>query len=372
MTRLADEIRYLITQEGPISVARYMELCLSHPRHGYYMTRDPLGTAGDFTTAPEISQMFGELLGLWAASLWDQMGRPSPVRLIELGPGRGTLMADVLRAARALPPFRAALSVHLVEISPVLRQAQQQAMAKAGVMATWHQRIEEVPTDAPALILANEFFDALPIHQFVATADGWRERLVGLDDQAGLTFGLGDVVDLPFPAGAPGDVREVSPAAQQVVASIGARLRQAGGALLAIDYGYAVPQPGDSLQAMRHHAYADVLAEPGAADLTAHVDFTALGLAGRKAGLSVWPLLTQGCLLLRLGLEARSAALAATLAAAAPQRIGEIEAARRRLSGMAEGEMGGLFKALCLTAPGLDAPPAFEHSDPAIARLAHV
>lgn len=189
MNPLAQDLARLIRDEGPISVSRYMALCLGHPRHGYYMKQDPFGADGDFTTAPEISQIFGELIGLWAASVWQAMGAPTSLRLIELGPGRGTLMQDMLRAARALPGFHAALSVHLVETSPVLRERQGKTLAASGVTPQWHERIDQA-LEGPVIVVANEFLDALPLDQFVRTPEGWRERLVGLDGEGLLAFGL--------------------------------------------------------------------------------------------------------------------------------------------------------------------------------------
>src|SRR5690349_8136048 len=187
MTPLEVEFRAMIETDGPMPVARYMALCAAHPRHGYYMTRDPFGRRGDFVTAPEISQIFGELIGLWAATVWQTMGAPDPVRLVELGPGRGTLMADALRAIKIVPAFRRATRVHLVELSPVLRERQQQTLAASGVPCAWHGDLGDVP-DGPAIVIANEFFDALPVHQAVMTPDGWHERMVGLNGK--LMFGL--------------------------------------------------------------------------------------------------------------------------------------------------------------------------------------
>ncbi len=363
-TPLARLIREIIVTDGPVSVARFMDLCLGHPSHGYYMTRDPFGVSGDFTTAPEISQMFGELLGLWVAGLWQQMGCPEQVALVELGPGRGTLMADALRAARALPPFRAALACHLVEMSPVLQQAQHQRLAGSGVPTQWHRSIDRLPDDRPLIVIANEFFDALPVHQFVRQGGAWHERQIGLDAAGRFCFGLaGAAADVRLPDGQESDVRELCPQGATIVDALGRRLAAQGGALLAIDYGYARPAAGDTVQALRRHRSEDMLARPGEADLTAHVDFSALAAAGRRAGLLSWPLLTQGALLIRLGLGERAAALAAS----APGRADEIEAACHRLAG--PDAMGHLFKALCLTAPGMPAPPAFDTVDPAVAPL---
>jgi SAM-dependent MidA family methyltransferase len=338
---LHDIIAAETAANGPMSVARYMSLCLGHPRHGYYTTRDPLGRAGDFTTAPEISQMFGELLGLWAAQVWLGMGRPSPIRLVELGPGRGTLMADALRAAGKVG-FAGAADLWLVETSPVLRAAQAVNLPEAH----WAERFGDVP-DGPAIIIANEFFDALPIRQFVRTEGAWRERQVGLSGGR-LVWGLG-----PAPAGLPtgapeGSVLETCAPAEAIAGQIGARLAASGGAALIVDYGTLPPATGggDTLQAVAGHAVADPLEAPGTADLTAHVDFGALARALAGAGARVASLLTQGALLSALGLDARAAALAR----ARPGRAHEIETQRRRLT--APDQMGTLFKALAATGPG--------------------
>ncbi|MDX7951153.1 SAM-dependent methyltransferase [Lichenihabitans sp. Uapishka_5] len=363
MTALLEEIRALIATDGPISVERYMALALGHPRHGYYRTRDPLGAAGDFTTAPEISQMFGELLGLWAVTVWQAMGSPAPVCLVELGPGRGTLMADALRAARALPAFRTALDLHMVETSPVLRQAQQQALASVEATATWHDDIGTLPP-GPALMLANEFFDALPIRQFVRTDTGVHERLVGLGADGRLAFGLSPdplTRQSRWPVPAPGatGVFEVSLAGEAIVRSLATRLVAQGGALLAIDYGSVTSGPGDTLQAVRRHGFVDPLAEPGEADITAHVDFAALGRAAADCGARVHGPVTQGALLLGLGLAERTAALSR---ARDPAQAATLSAAAERLAGPEPG-MGHLFKAIAVTGPDLTAVPGFTPED---------
>ena len=290
MTPLTRILGTRIKLGGPITIAEYMAEALGHPEHGYYRRRDPLGAAGDFTTAPEIGQAFGELLGLWCADCWEQMGRPRPVRLVELGPGRGTLMADALRAATVMPGFRQAIDLHLVETSPTLRARQRQALGDAA--PAWHDRFETVPA-GPMLLIANEFFDALPVHQFQATAAGWRERLVALE--AGGDGFRPALASAPSPAAAliapnldpaglpPGSVVEVAPAGIALAGAIGARLTADGGATVIIDYGHAASAAGDTLQAVRGHRRHPVLAEPGAADLTAHVDFAALATPRREA-----------------------------------------------------------------------------------------
>jgi len=352
MTPLAAALIRRIAAAGPIGVADYMAECLLHPEHGYYTTRDPLGAAGDFTTAPEISQMFGECLGLALAQAWLDQGAPGRVVLAELGPGRGTLMADVLRSARAVPGFRAALSVHLVEASPVLRARQAATLADAA--PTWHDRIEDLP-EGPLFLLANEFFDALPIRQFLRDTAGWRERQVGLVDGK-LAFGL----SAPAPLAAlahrladtrPGDMVETCPAAAPVAAEIGRRIAAHGGAALVVDYG-GWHSLGDTLQAVRGHAPEDVLANPGAADLTAHVDFEALARAAAPARSTA--MVTQGVLLERLGITARAQALAARLGGAA---LESHVAAHRRLTH--PDEMGSVFKAISFHPETTPPPPGF-------------
>ena len=283
MSALKREIVETIAHDGPMTLERFMSLCLTHPRYGYYMTRDPFGAGGDFVTAPEISQMFGELLGVWVTEAWRAAGAPTEARLVELGPGRGTLMSDVLRVTPIAPNFFSAVSVHLVETSPVLRETQRQTLARAAKPAQWHLDFAETPP-GPAFILANEFFDALPVRHFVKTAGGWREQLVGLDAQGELAFGLSDQIEptLNVPA-REGSIIEVSAASQKLIGDIAARLVADGGALLLIDYGYEQTSLGESLQAVSRHAYVDPLAAPGDADLTAHVDFAALARAAPRA-----------------------------------------------------------------------------------------
>lgn len=355
-TPLAAELQRLIRLEGPIPLSRFMAEALGHPRHGYYINRDPLGTAGDFTTAPEISQMFGELVGLWCADVWQRIGAPAPLRLVEFGPGRGTLMADALRAAAVLPGFVEAVTIHLIETSLALRQRQQATLT--GRALHWHATIDEVPT-GPALVVANEFFDALPVRQFQRAEAGWHERLVAASGD-GFAFTLGPdplpPTALPpaFAAAAVGDIAELAPAREAVMQQLAERLVADGGAALVIDYGHAQSRPGDSLQAVRDHAFAPVLAAPGEADLTAHVDFQALAAVAAAAGAGVHGPCPQGRFLKRLGIDARAAGLKAK--ATARQRD-DIDAAVARLTGAAE--MGGLFKVLAVTGPDVPTPAGF-------------
>jgi SAM-dependent MidA family methyltransferase len=342
---LHDRIRH----EGPVTVERYMDLCLRH----YYATRDPFGPDGDFVTAPEISQMFGELIGLFAVAVWQSMGGPAPVRLVELGPGRGTLMADALRAARLAPGFLEAASVHLVETSPVLRERQRQNLAGSGPAISWHAGVEEIPP-GPALVIANEFLDALPVRQFVATERGWCERLVGLENDA-LTFGLRPEPERSLdPPRRLGDVLEVPAAAIDVTGVLSERVVREGGAALLIDYGYWGPAFGDSLQAVKNHAFAHPLAEPGEADLTTHVDFRRVAETAAAKGAFVHGADTQRDFLAALGIEQRAAALSGR---ASPPQADQIGSALGRLTGSGPQGMGELFKVLCISHPSMASVP---------------
>jgi len=323
---MAGEIRALIERDGPITVAEFMRLTVER----YYARGDPLGVRGDFITAPEISQVFGELLGLWCAETWRQIGAPDRIALVELGPGRGTLMRDALRAAASVPKFRPQL--HLVETSPALRALQND------LAATWHDTLATVP-ETPALFIANEFFDALPVHQFVDGA----ERRVGIE--------AGKLVFLPAQGG---EFVERSPEREAVTAEMARRIVAHGGASLIVDYGYA-QGGGDTLQALRGHRRRDVLDEPGSADLTAHVDFAALMRAAEGAGARCWGPITQRDFLSRLGIEARAARL---IEKAAPDQAILIRSGCRRL--IDPGEMGNLFKVLAITRKHSPAPPGFE------------
>jgi NADH dehydrogenase [ubiquinone] 1 alpha subcomplex assembly factor 7 len=357
-TPLLGELRRLIAVEGPITIERYMALCLGHPVHGYYRTRDPLGAAGDFTTAPEISQIFGELLGLWTAEVWHGLGRPASFRLVEFGPGRGTLMADALRALRAAAPCcLAAADLHLVETSPVLRAAQARALAGAAPTAvtpaaaipTWHDGIDTLP-GGPAIILANEFFDALPVRQYQRTDRGWCERRVGLSAEDALAFGLSpDPTPEITAQGAPGAILTLPAVALDLTRRLAGRLAREGGALLAIDYGDLYGGTADTLQAVAHHRFADPLAAPGETDLTAQVDFGALARAAAGAGAVVHGPVPQADFLLALGLAQRTERLAAR---ASPAQAAAVRAGAERLIDRTTRGMGNLFKVMALTGPG--------------------
>ncbi|NVN87868.1 MAG: class I SAM-dependent methyltransferase [Rhodopseudomonas sp.] len=352
---LKTAIARLIKSAGPMPVWRYMQLCLTHPEHGYYVSRDPLGREGDFTTAPEVSQMFGELLGLWAASVWKAMDEPAALRLIEIGPGRGTMMADALRALRVLPPLYQSLSVHLVEINPVLRDKQKATLS--GVRSVhWHDSLDDVP-DGPSIILANEYFDVLPIHQAVKRENGWHERVVEIDGKGNLVFGTAadpiprfEVLLPPLVRMAPqGAVFEWRPDAE--IMAIASRVRDQGGAALIIDYGHTRSDVGDTFQAIARHSFADPLKNPGEADVTAHVDFQALARAAEDVGARVHGPVTQGEFLKRLGIETR----ALTLMAKATHEVSEdIAGALKRLTDSGRGGMGSMFKAIGISDPRIE------------------
>jgi SAM-dependent MidA family methyltransferase len=358
---LLAELAERIARDGPMPVDRFMEACQGHPVYGYYQRPHSIGAAGDFVTAPEISQAFGELIGLWCAVTWESMGRPGPLRLVELGPGRGTLMRDALRAARVLPGFLGAVSVHLVEVSAPLRRLQRAALEGRGPgggpggpfpPVAWHDTVEEVPA-GPAIVVANELLDALPIRQLVHDGRTWCERVVALAPDGRLAFAAGGAIEpeIGMPNEAEGAVAELRPGEDALLAALAAR--GAPVVALFIDYGPAEASLGDTLQAVRGHAYTDPLAEPGTADLTAHVQFAALAAKARVAGLKADGPITQAELLGRLGIVERTA----RLMAANPTRAGEIEAATHRL--MAPAGMGQLFKALAVRSAGLPAPPPF-------------
>ncbi|GGE18255.1 ATP synthase subunit beta [Primorskyibacter flagellatus] len=357
MTPLTDQIRRRIAAEGPITLAEYMRICLLDPAHGYYATRDPFGAAGDFVTAPEISQMFGELIGLALAQSWLDQGSPSPFTLAEAGPGRGTLMADILRATRVVPGFHAAMRIVLIEASPKLRNAQAEKLAD--YTPAWTDKIDDLPR-RPLWFVANEFFDALPIRQFHRHGDGWAEVMVALDDP-GLRLALAAPLPLPelahrLPDTRDGDIVELCPAARPVAATIGQRIATYGGAALLIDYG-GWRSLGDTFQALTAHEPVDPLAAPGLADLTAHVDFEPIALAAAPAVAS--GLTPQGAFLERLGIAARAEALARRLSGTA--RDSHL-AAYRRLT-LPE-EMGTLFQILALTPPGASPVPGMNDPRP--------
>jgi NADH dehydrogenase [ubiquinone] 1 alpha subcomplex assembly factor 7 len=361
MTPLEAEIRRIIAADGPMPVAQFMALALGHPVHGYYVTRDPFGVHGDFTTSPEISQMFGELVGLWAAAAWTAMGRPGRIRMVELGPGRGTLMADALRAVKIVEDFRASLTVDLVETSPALRQRQDQTLRDCGVPLYWHAALADVAEGDPLIVIANEFFDALPAHQAVRAADGWHERMVGIGADGELMLALHPDPIPNFSAMLPPSVAAAPLGAihewrsDALVTELAGRIVRYGGAALIVDYGYAESACGETLQAVGRHGFAPGLERPGEIDLSAHVDFAALGRAAVRAGARVLGPVSQAAFLRELGIETR----AAMLKTSAPGRAAEIDAALERLTEPGPRGMGELFRVLALADPKLGALPGF-------------
>jgi NADH dehydrogenase [ubiquinone] 1 alpha subcomplex assembly factor 7 len=362
-TLLSVRLKAQIARTGPISLERFMDVCMADATAGYYPSKQPIGAGGDFTTAPEVSQVFGELLGLWAYAVWQSMGSPEQVILAELGPGRGTLMADALRGLRRLPGFTDCAKVALVETSPPLRQAQEEALADSGAYISWHEGIEELPP-GPIIVIANEFIDALPIRQLIWRTGQWHERcvLIGLD--GGFAFCDGpplavenlrrnaELQQLPD-----GSILEIRPAANAVITALAARAKDAPLAALIIDYGHEATGCGDTLQAVSRHKFADPLEQPGNVDLTAHVDFGALKDSAEANGLLAYGPKAQGALLLELGLDARLERLCQD--ATQDERDGLMSATQRLVDPAA---MGVLFKALAITSQGLAPPPAFGNS----------
>jgi len=352
-TRLAREIALT----GPLTVADYVTRCLHDPRGGYYATRPALGEGGDFITAPLVSQMFGELIGLWAAGVWMRLGSPDRVRLVEVGPGDGTLMADALRALRVAPGFLQAAELVLIEPSAPLRAEQARRLADSDLPPRWVSRLEAIERDAPVILIANEVLDCLPARQFVRTEGGWAERKVGVTDDGALTFGLmpitGGFVRPAFEM-RPGEVLEISEQQAAFGRDLGELIAAAGGAALLIDYGRARPQPGDTLQALRRHRKVDPLEDPGEADLTQWADFPTVLEAAVRTGADVTGCVGQGDFLRRLGVEQRAERLSAARPEAAPVIARQLE----RLT--ADDQMGSLFKAAAVFSPRSLALPGFE------------
>jgi len=361
---LAGKIADRIRAEGPLSVAAYMAMTLYDPELGYYATRRPIGADGDFVTAPEISQIFGELVGIWCALMWERIGRPDPVILAELGPGNGVLAGDLLRAARALPEFRRALRLHLIELSPVLRAAQRRYLGTDN--AVWLTRIEDLP-EGPLLIVANEFLDALPIRQLVRGSQHWTERMVTLAAED--RFGFVDGPENPLLAALvpaalrdtspPGTIFEICPSGLALAAALGSRFTRWPGAALLIDYGRTETAAGASLRAVSSHRRADPLASPGTADLSAEVDFAAIAEAVRAVGADAYGPIAQCRFLHHLGAGARLAALSVR---ASPEERERLESGLYRL--LDPQQMGTLFKVMALTSRGLAEPPGFDDPEP--------
>jgi SAM-dependent MidA family methyltransferase len=358
MSPLGQKIARLIEAQGPIPISQFMMLALHDPEHGVYAARDAIGREGDFITAPEISQMFGELIGLWVLETWRQQGCPKRIRLAEFGPGHGTLMKDVLRAARLDANFLAAVDVMLIETSPALTAIQAQTLKTAPVTPRWSEKIGDALNDTPLFLLANEFFDALPIHQYAKTEQGWHERMVVADGGA-LDFALAPMavpgLAIPEDRGPAetGAIFETSPAASALAEEIAAHIAQKGGAALIVDYGHAGTGFGETLQAIARHKAAPLLDAPGTADLSAHVDFAAIAQAAERGGAKAYGPMDQGTFLESLGLAQR----AQQLAKKNPAQAQTVDAAYRRLT--AADQMGKLFKALAILPPAAPAPPGF-------------
>jgi SAM-dependent MidA family methyltransferase len=355
---LAQRIAQMIGMQGPISVSQFMAMALHDPTLGYYATHDPIGAGGDFITAPEISQMFGELLGLWCVQAWRDQGSPSPARLVELGPGRGTLMADALRAARLDPEFLANIEVVLLEASVGLQKQQAATLetAQCPVPVRWVDHLDETLSDRPLFLLANEFFDALPIRQSVFTERGWCERMVVVDGQGTLAFAAAPVATMLVISSErglpePGAVYETSPAAEAIVAQIAHIIVSKGGAALIVDYGYGANSGfAETLQAVAQHKFTDVLDNPGEADLSAHVDFAALARVATEAGAKAYGPIEQGEFLCGLGIVSRAERLSRN-------HLQNVEKQLNRLLGAEE--MGTLFKALAIMPKYAPVPPGF-------------
>ncbi len=358
-TPLEERLVDLIRLKGPITVADYMADALGHPHDGYYMSQTPFGADGDFTTAPEISQIFGELIGLWLLENWRALGSPGDFNLVEFGPGRGVLMEDILRATRLRAAFSKAACLWLLETSGRLRVEQQKRLRASGVKPLWADEFADIPP-APTLIVANEFFDCLPVRQFQRVDRGWRERLVDIGEDGRLAFILGKT---PPPANyglpgdddsEPGDIFEINFAARDFMTEVVGGLVAHGGAALIIDYGHVASGLGDTLQAVRDHRYWPALSTPGQADLTAHVDFGALADAAVDAGAAVYGPTAQGRFLDRLGIKLRTEMLCKDKPEAEQQKI---RAGAARIA--APDKMGEIFKVMCIASPDLPAPPGF-------------
>jgi len=353
MSALEDIIKQQIRLNGPMNMAEYMGLCLGHPEHGYYMRRNPLGQEGDFTTAPEISQMFGELIGAWLADSWMQLGSPDKFILLECGPGRGTLMADALRATKAVKGFHEAMQLHMLEMSPTLKASQQAALE--GYDATWHMTLESVPTDSPLLVLGNEFLDALPVRQIVLRDTGWAEKVINIDINDTLRLyeieadeGVKQLIPPMLIPPQLGDHLEVSLQQKCTIGEIINIVLKQGGISLFIDYGFTHSVSGDTLQAVKNHSYCGVLDSPGEVDITAHVNFAEISRFSMENNVTVHGPVSQGDFLNRLGMKVRAQNL--TQGATAEQAK-DIALAVTRLTGKdtKAGEMGELFKVIAMS-----------------------
>ncbi|MEL6201713.1 MAG: class I SAM-dependent methyltransferase [Pseudomonadota bacterium] len=355
-------IRRQIELNGPMSVAEYMALCLLDPEHGYYTNAEPFGVGGDFTTAPEISQLFGEIIGAWLINAWHALGKPEPFTLAEAGPGRGTLMRDILRTAAIDPAFKNAANPTLIEASQKLRTNQAETLATEAARTVWLDDFDQLPEQA-LLLVTNEFFDALPIRQFIHHKGRWMERCIGLNDHEALRWQVGTqrITAQELPRGATeneeeGAITEIAPARESVMAKIANHVAKHGGAAINIDYGHAKSGLGDTLQAMQKHEFVDPLIAPGQVDLTSHVDFEALTRVAMFEGAYAFPIKTQGDFLIQCGLLERAGRLGAGKSVKVQDQI---TADVQRLAGDGDKDMGNLFKVFCVTQKSSTALPPF-------------
>lgn len=354
-------IKSIIKAQGPLTIAQYMAICLSDSEHGYYIKNIPLGKEGDFITSPEISQMFGELLGIWSATMWQNMDMPDDIAIVELGPGKGTLMSDFLRGTENVPGFHDSISVHLVEISPALKEAQKKTLEDFDIDIEWHQTFSEIPKK-PSIIIGNEFFDALPIHQFVKTVGGWREKMVVETEDGILNFSLSPT-ETTSCALIPENLRnspedsvvEVCPSMIVIAQEIAAHIIENGGVALFIDYGYEESLLKSTFQAVKDHKFHDPLQNPCEADLTTFVDFSAIKKVAKENKINVHGCIDQADLLKKLGIDVRAKMLSQN---ASEKQKQEIELQLERIIG--ENQMGRLFKCLALSNPLLPTPIGFE------------
>lgn len=359
-TALAQQLKAYIEKNGPISTRAFMEACLYDPEHGYYRAGNPIGAEGDFITAPEISQMFGEMIGIWCLMTWQAMRGPIPLQIVELGPGRGTLMADLLRTLQKIHPKFETVSVHMVERSISLKAQQRAALERFDCPKYWHDSLADVPP-SPTLIIGNEFLDCLPVRQFVKKAESWHERVVSIDENRDFCFAVGKelpegmIVPARFGTAAPGAIFEFCPDFEAVLNDIQRLASQAPLAALFIDYGYEGPSLGETLQAVKNHQMVSPFILPGQVDLTAHVDFTAISALAVARGLKAYGPRDQGAFLSQLGIGARAEAL---VRSATEQQAEKLASDVVRL--VAPEQMGSLFKAMSIASPGFSPPPPFD------------
>lgn len=357
---LEKKIRDIIIQTGPVSVADYFAVCLADPEYGYYITKDPFGVAGDFTTAPEISQLFGEMIGIYLVQSWQTQAPDGPIRIIEIGPGRGTLIADALRVMEKIAPtLIEQATIHMVETSPKLSEIQKETLAKYDDKVSWHTSFEDVPSGF-FLLVANELFDAIPLRQFVKTDLGFRERTITVNASDELVFSVGvagidtDLLPSSHKDQPTGTIFEIAPARVNVMTTIATRLAEEGGSALIIDYGYLATGFGDTLQAIHKHEFDPPLANPGKADLTSHVDFEMLLRTAHAAGAHIHGVMHQGDFLVGLGLLQRAGMLGQDKGHETQQ---DIRSAVERLVGDGPGNMGELFKVLAISGQSLKLAP---------------